>query len=108
MIFIQWFVLLFVCGMFIKLVLDLQNSKISLRRFFFWSFIWICLVIIALFPETVLFLAGVIGIERAKDLPIYVSIVILFYLLFKFGLKIERLEQEITKLVKNLALKDKR
>ncbi|MBU0466345.1 MAG: DUF2304 family protein [Nanoarchaeota archaeon] len=101
---VQWVVLAFVAIMIVKLTLDLRRSKISESKFIMWAVIWLALAIIAFFPEIVFFLAGLIGIERAKDLPIYLSIILLFYLVFKIGIKIENINHEITRLVKKLAL----
>ena len=102
---LQIIVLIFVGVMVLKLLLDLRKNKISLKKFSFWVVVWIALVIVVFIPGIIFFFAEVIGIERAKDLPIYVAIIILFYLLFRIGIKIEKIEQEMTKLVKNLALK---
>ncbi len=101
---IQWVILILVVLMYFKLLIDLKKGKISLRRFFFWLFIWTGLSLITYFPQIVLFFSNLIGIERAKDLPIYVSIILLFYLLFKMSIRTEEIEQGITKIVKKIAL----
>ncbi len=104
----QWIILILVLVMYFRLLSDLKKDKISLNKFFFWLFIWFGLSLIVFFPQIVFFLANLIGIERAKDLPIYISIIILFFLLFKIGIKIEKIEQEITKIVKNIALENEK
>ncbi|MFA4952618.1 MAG: DUF2304 domain-containing protein [Candidatus Pacearchaeota archaeon] len=101
---IQWVILILVLFMYFKLLMDLKKGRISLRRFFFWLFIWTGLSLITYFPQIVFFFSNLIGIERAKDLPIYVSIILLFYLLFKISIRIEEIEQGITKIVKKIAL----
>ncbi len=101
-------VLVLVLAVLIKLVADLKNGKITPRKFYLWALVWVALAVIVFFPGMIIFLARSIGIERAQDLPIYVSIIVLFYLLFRIGIKIERVEQEITTLVKRLALKGKK
>ena len=101
---IQLVVLILVLIMYLKLLMDLKKGKISLRRFFFWLSIWTGLSLITYFPQIVLFLSNLIGIERAKDFPIYFSIILLFYLLFKIGIKMEEIERGITKIVKKIAL----
>ena len=92
--------------MYFKLLADLKKDKISLKKFLFWIFVWFALSVIVFFPQAIIALAGLVGIQRPQDLPIYVSIIILFILMFKIGLKIERIEQEITKIVKIVALKE--
>ena len=101
---IEIVILVFVMFMYLKLIFDLKKNKISLRRFFFGIFIWFSLSVVVFFPQIVFFFAGVLGIERARDLPIYVSIIILFILIFKIGINMEKMEQGITKIVKKIAL----
>jgi len=96
----------FVFLMYFKLLLDFKKNKISIKRFFFWIFIWLSLSIIVLFPGIVFFFSNLFGIERAKDLPIYISIIVLFILIFRVGMNLEKIEQEITKIVKGIALKE--
>ena len=96
-----------VLAVLIKLVIDLKKGKITLNKFYLWALAWVALAAIVFFPGIVFFLAGIIGIERARDLPIYAAIIILFYILFKISIRIERIEQEITTLVKRLALDKK-
>ena len=103
---VELIVTILVVVMLIKLIADARNSKISVGKLLFWAFVWIALEVIVLIPGLVMFIANLIGIERPKDLPIYASIIILFFLILRIGIKIERIEQEITSLVKNVALKN--
>ena len=89
----------------IKLLLDLKKGKISLKKFFLWLIIWESLGIIVFFPNIIVELSNIVGIERAKDLPIYVSIIILFYIVFNIAIKLEKIEQEITTLVRKITIK---
>ena len=105
---LQIIVSVLVLAVLVKLVIDLKKGKITLNKFYLWALAWIALAVIVFFPNMVIFLAKSIGIERPQDLPIYVSIIVLFYIIFKIGVKIEKIEQEITNLVKRLALKGKK
>lgn len=99
-------ILLIVIFMYLKLLRDFKKNKISIERFLFWMLIWFALSFIAFFPNIITSIANFLGIERAKDFPIYVSIILLFYIVFTILIKIEKLEQEITLLVKRIALKN--
>jgi len=46
-----------------------------------------------------------LGIGRGVDLAIYVSVICLFYLVYKLFIKIQSLERQITLLVRKLAQK---
>jgi len=98
-------VFVLVVGMLIKLMSDAKRGIISRSKLVFWAFVWIGLEIIVIFPGIVIYLASVVGIERPKDLPIYVSIIILFVVMLKIVVKLEKIEQEITSIVKGIALK---
>jgi len=101
----QIIVSIFVMIMLIRLIADARKGKLSLSKFLFWAFVWLALEAIVLFSGIVLFLSNLIGVERPKDLPIYVSIIILFFLILKIVMKMENIEREITGIVKKIALK---
>jgi hypothetical protein len=50
------------------------------------------------------FLAHLFGIGRGADLIIYASLLIAFYLILRIHLTLARLEQEITQIVRAIAL----
>jgi len=52
--------------------------------------------------------AEIIGLRRGVDVVIYSSIGILFYMLFRLYIKFEEREQEITKVVREIALLKKK
>lgn len=101
---VEIIVLVVVVGMVVKLIADAKRGLISRRKLVFWAVIWIGLEAVVIFPGAVVYLANAIGIERPKDLPIYASIIILFALILKVGVRLERIEQEITRIVKGIAL----
>ena len=72
----------------------------------FWLVFWFVGGIVGALPWTTSLLAARLGVTRGVDLVIYVSVIVLFYLVFRLTLKIEKLEGNITKLVREVALKD--
>jgi len=44
-------------------------------------------------------------VEKGADLAIYISILFLFYLVFKLIVKFDKQERDMTKLVREIALK---
>lgn len=94
--------------LFIKVFFNLRSNKITIQRFFFWIILGIILILIVYFPEFVIYSANLVGIERAKDLPIYISITLLFYLIFKIFGKLESIERDITTIVKEISLGEKK
>lgn len=51
-------------------------------------------------------IAKLVGIGRGADVVIYLSIVVLFYLLFRLYVYVENLRHEISELISQLALKE--
>ncbi len=84
--------------------LRLRDSEIALRQFVLWTFIWLAVIVIALLPETTTFFAELAGIGRGADLILYTSMVLMFYLIFRLYVRFEHLEQDLTKLVREIAL----
>ena len=62
--------------------------------------------IIILLPDTTSFMAELVGIGRGADLIVYLSIVLIFYIIFQMTIKIEKIERNITKVVRTVAMKD--
>ncbi len=60
-----------------------------------------------LIPQTLGFISNLLGISRPVDVIIYLSIAVMFYLIFRLYVKIETAEQEITKIVREKAIKRK-
>jgi small membrane protein len=72
----------------------------------FWLVFWLGVGTVVALPWTTSLLATRLGVTRGVDLVVYVSVIALFYLVFRLTVKIEKLEGNITKLVREVALKD--
>ena len=106
MLFIQFLILAFALFIIIRIVLNFRKRKISSRGMLLWVGLWLIIAIVALLPKTTVFLANILGVSRGTDVAVYFSILLIFFILFKIITKLERIEQEITKIVRHLALKD--
>jgi len=84
-----------------------RKGEITKGEFIFWSIVWIAVIVVALIPSFAAEIANFFGIGRGVDVLIYISILALFYLIFRVYVKLEKLEQEITQLVRKLAKKKK-
>ena len=81
-----------------------RNDTLSIGTYIEWLFIWILVILAALFPQISINLASFAGLGRGLDALYILSIIILFYLLFKLYNKIEDQKKRINKLVSELAL----
>ncbi|MEK6938487.1 MAG: DUF2304 family protein [Nanoarchaeota archaeon] len=100
---IQILVIIFALFAFSRSILRVKDKEITLPEFAFWSAIWLGVMIIALLPEVMELLSRPLGIGRGVDIIIYISIILLFYLVFRIYVKAEINRQEITKLVREVA-----
>lgn len=88
-----------------RAVLRFKDKKISGQGLVFWVSLWILAVIFAFAPHGVSYLAELVGIQRGTDFIVYLSIIVLFYMFFRIYVKFEGIEQNITKLTREIAIK---
>lgn len=105
---IQVLMILFALFAWSRAALRLKDKDIKLGEFLFWSIIWVAVIVFALLPGIFGNVSNIVGIGRATDLAIYVSIIALFYLIFRVYVRVDRQNQEITKLVREIAIKRKK
>ncbi len=103
---IRLLLVLFLVFAFSRVVLRRQEGAISLGSFLFWAGVWLLAATGIIQPDFTTYIAKGIGIGRGADVVIYLSILIIFYLLFRTHIMIENLHHDITRIIRNLALKD--
>ncbi|MDR0900590.1 MAG: DUF2304 family protein [Methanobrevibacter sp.] len=81
-----------------------HKKKTSLQTFILWIILWIFLAIFGIIPDSSTFLANFLGIGRGLDLILIFGIIGAYYLVFRLYLKIEKLDQDITKLIRLIAI----
>ncbi len=96
-------VLLGIIGI-IYTLLRFREGKMSLGMLLIWNAIWIIIIIISIFPKSTGEFASLTGIGRGLDLIFILGIIGCYYLIFKIYNMIENIEQEITHLVREIAL----
>lgn len=101
---LQVVVVLFALFAWSRALLRLRDKKISIGEFVFWSVLWAGVIITSLSPQTADAFSAFFGIERPIDLAVYLSIILIFYLVFRLYVRSEQQQQEITGLVRALAL----
>ena len=93
----------------LKITLNFFVKKnISSKFFIFWLILWLIGLLFINFTPLLSFLAKKLGIGRGVDLAVYTSIILIFYFLYLINVEIYELKKRIEKLVRNLALKNKK
>ena len=103
---IQVLALIFVLFALSRAFLRHRDNEISVFELILWSVIWAGVLIIAFIPDVTFILSRIAGIQRGIDAIIYISIVFLFYMLFRAYVRMEKIEQNITEMVRQVALMD--
>jgi len=67
---------------------------------------WILVGVVAFRPDSTMYFAHLLGVGRGADVVIYLALALLFFLFFKLMVKVERLDKDITKVVRAIALKE--
>ena len=101
---IQFVLLAFVLTALLKVIHSYQQRRMRTLNFLFWTLVWLGTAAIIIFPDATSFVAHILGIGRGADLIIYASLLVSFYLIFRIHLMLARLEQEITEIVRAIAL----
>ena len=103
---IQIILSLFLIFAVTRVILRLKDGALTLKSFSFWFTVFVLAIIGVIKPELTTLIAKTLGIGRGTDVVLYASILILFYLIFRTNVMIENLRHDLTKLVRDLALKN--
>lgn len=103
-VYIFWVSILFFIW---KLFWEWRRKQICAREFFLWFIFWIFAGIAVLFVRKLDSLAQLFfGVERAADLGVYVAIAVLFYFVYRVFVRLEKIDHEITSMIRKDALKN--
>ena len=88
-----------------RVYIRFKSRKLSFFGLVFWSSIFGFGMIGILIPQISGEIAKRLGIGRGADFIVYVSIVILFFLVFRIYTYLEDIKSEIARLVREMSLK---
>lgn len=104
---IQIIGLLVVAFGILRALISFKNHKISAKWLVFWLVVWSGVGVIAFIPGIASRISEPLGVGRGIDLLVYGSILFIFYMIFRIYLRLEALEHNITRLVREIAIKRK-
>lgn len=88
-----------------RVFLRFREKRVTLVEFLIWSVLWVGITVAAILPQTTTFIADILGVGRGVDAVIYLALLVLFYGMFRLYVKMEHIEQEITQIVRTVALR---
>ena len=101
---IQIFLLAVVIFEISRVCLRLKEGVITTRMAFFWFLIWVAALVGIALPATTTKIAEFFGVGRGVDIIVYISLALLFYLVFRIYVMIEDLRHQITYIIREIAL----
>ena len=103
---IQFFILAVVIIVAWRLYGRWHAGELTFTGFIEWLALWLAVGVVSLVPQVASYLALLVGVGRGVDLVTYLALILLFYLIFKVFVRLERLDRTLTTVVRALALKD--
>ena len=90
-----------------RLIYQKIRGQILFLEFLIWLFFWVAAVFAVIFLKQIDALVLSLGFSSSGiDILLYLGFVFLIYLVFKLRLKLEKMERNITKLVREIAIKN--
>jgi hypothetical protein len=81
-----------------------RAAKITWSQAVTWLVLWLAVLIVFWYPDLSSRLANILGIGRGADLIIYLSILVIFYMLFQLYLRLDKINSDVTKVVRRVGL----
>ena len=103
---LQLLLIAFLIFAVLRTVRRFHQKRIAWSALLLWLIIWGTIAVVVVRPEIASYAATILGVGRGADLVIYLAIVALFFLVFRVMASVDTMQQEITKIVTTLALKD--
>ncbi len=104
----QWTLVLLGILSLWKTYRQFKKERVSAYWFSIWSVFWIVVVFVAFLPQTTDLIANTVGVERGADLIVYIAVLVLSYAVYRLMVGQERMRQEITDLVRQIAILEAR
>ena len=92
--------------MVLATAVQIGRRRLATRSGLAWLALWIAAGVTIADPDIVVGLAQFLGIGRGADLVFYLSILFMFVAFFITYLRFRRVDEQLTKLVRHLAIRD--
>ena len=100
---IQYVATIIIALIVLQLLSKFKKDRVSWPRTLIWILFWCIGLFVVWSPGTIAKIAQVSGVGRGVDIIIYISVILLFYLLSNQNTKIDELNKQITKLTREIA-----
>ena len=85
-----------------------RKKELTSREFFYWLVFWLAISVAVIFLKQIDAWVESLGFDaKGLDVLVYGAIIFLFYLIFRIYIRLEKIEKNITKVVRRIALDEK-
>jgi hypothetical protein len=81
-----------------------QKEELTSVGLGIWSVLWIVVAIVAVLPNSTAAVAKFVGVGRGADVVVYGSLVVIFFILFRLTINLEKIRRDTTEVVRAMAL----
>jgi len=92
----------------INIVQRRRSGQLGPKGLVFWILFWLMADLAVWWPNSTTVIANRFGIGRGTDFILYISLALIFYLLFKMNVKIESVGRDVTRVVRKNAVEEKK
>lgn len=87
-------------------VIQISRRRLAARFGFAWMVLWVAAAVSIADPEILVRAAHFLGIGRGADLVLYLSVIFSFLAFFITYLRFRRVEEQLTTIVRHIAIRD--
>lgn len=85
-----------------------KKKQITGSEFLFWLAFWFLAALAVIFLKQIDRFVAYLGFSsNGINFLLYVSVMVLFYLIFRLRIRLEKQEKNITKIIREIAIKEK-
>jgi hypothetical protein len=90
-----------------RLGLQLRRNQIPRGQFVFWLCFWLIGGILVIYLKEIDLFVAQLGFSGSGiEILLYIAVIIIFYFIFRLRLKVEKMENDLTILTRNISLRD--
>jgi hypothetical protein len=104
---IQIILVIIIAVIILRLVVKYRAKEMPGKQFAGWLILWLLAAVAVIWPQLTVDIANQVGVGRGSDLVVYLALIFLFYIISRLFLRIEKMEKNLTKVVRAEALKEK-
>jgi len=104
---IQILIIFFIIFVLARIIRQFKMGEITNRELFIWFVFWAVVAMAVMVPKKTDDIARLLGVARGADMLVYLSILGLFFIVFKMIVKLERIDKNITKIIRKISLDEK-